>query len=61
MNITLSKIERYRWKPSKCGNFIVMSNHWPVLKKFYDRKFTIVNYASVWSVIIIVIYDHGEG
>jgi hypothetical protein len=22
----------------------------PVLYKFYDRKFTIVNYASVWSV-----------
>jgi hypothetical protein len=25
-------------------------DQWPVLQKVYDRKFTIVNYASVWSV-----------
>ncbi len=23
---------------------------WPVLYKFYDHKFTFINYATVWSV-----------
>ncbi len=43
--------EKLRNIPSEGGN---RTSHelqqWPVLKKFCDRKFMIVNYASVWSL-----------
>ncbi len=40
--------------PFRQVTFRINRQLWPVLLKFYDRKFLIVNYVSVWSVT----YNH---